>query len=110
MTVIRHAIRLGSKGRYKVEERTRLVKNDDLPRFYTAAVSLENPIVRDYVLLLLFTGLRRREASSLRWKEHIDLQGRVIHIAAADTKPGVPATLAGQASCHNPKHQPPHAA
>jgi integrase len=37
---------------------------------------------------MLFTGLRRREAVSLRWKEDIDLTGRIIHIAADDTKPG----------------------
>ena len=81
----RNPVRL--KGQwYKVEERTRLVK--DLSAFYKAVMSLPNAVVRDYILLMLFTGLRRREASRLRWKEDIDLPGRLIHIAAADTKPG----------------------
>jgi integrase len=70
---------------YKIEGRTRLVKTDELPAFYKAVVSLENKVARDYILLMLFTGLRRREASSLRW-EDIDLQGRVIHLAASKTK------------------------
>ena len=73
---------------YQVRERTRIVKNDDLPTFYNAVMSLENEIARDYILLTLFSGLRRREASQLRWKEDIDLPGRIIHIAAAETKPG----------------------
>ena len=83
----RNPVRL--KGQwYQVHERTRLVKPHDLSAFYKAVMALPNDIVRDYVLVLLFCGLRRREAASLRWKEDIDLPGRIIHIAADDTKPG----------------------
>jgi integrase len=83
----RNPVRL--KGQwYKVQERTRLVKPHDLSAFYKAVMALPNPVVRDYVLVLLFSGLRRREAASLRWKEDIDLPGRIIYIAADDTKPG----------------------
>ena len=42
---------------------------------------------RDYLLLLLFTGLRRVEAASLRW-EDVDLKGKVLRIPAANTKAG----------------------
>jgi integrase len=31
-------------------------------------------MLRDYVLLLLFTGMRRREAAALRWNE-VDFAG-----------------------------------
>lgn len=72
---------------HTVRPRERIVKNDDLPKFYEAVMALENPIARDYILLMLFTGLRRRnETAALRWKEDIDLPGRIIHISAANTK------------------------
>ena len=49
-------------------------------------MALENPIATDYIRMLLLSGLRRNEAAALRWKD-IDLQGRIIHIPAAKTKP-----------------------
>jgi integrase len=55
------------------------VKNDEFPAFYRAVVSLENKVARDYILLMLFTGLRRREASSLRWKD-VDFRGRMLDV------------------------------
>ena len=36
-----------------------------------------SPMGRDYILLLLFTGLRRREAAGLRWSE-VDFERRII--------------------------------
>jgi hypothetical protein len=42
---------------------------------------------RDYLLLLLFSGLRRREAASLRW-EDVDLTARIIRVPAVSTKAG----------------------
>ena len=67
--------------------RERLVKADDLPAFYTAVCGLPNTTQRDFVLLLLFTGLRRSEAASLRWDD-IDFSGGLIRVPAARTKPG----------------------
>ena len=52
---------------HEVARRERLVKADELPRFYRAVMQLPNPIQRDYLLLLLFTGLRRTEAATLTW-------------------------------------------
>jgi integrase len=48
-------------------------------------MGLENPVARDYLLLILFTGLRRREAAALRWTD-IDLKAGIIRIPAANTK------------------------
>ena len=70
-----------------VEVRTRSVKADELPRFYAAVRALRNQVARDYILLLLFTGLRRREASALTWSE-VDLDARVIRLPAARAKAG----------------------
>jgi integrase len=55
-----------------------------LPDFYTAVQDLP-PMGRDYVLLLLFTGLRRREAAGLRWSE-VDFERRIICLPTVRVK------------------------
>jgi integrase len=65
--------------------RTRLVKADQLPAFYKAVCGLPNDVHADYLLTLLFTGLRRMECASLRW-EHIDFAARTMCIPAQNTK------------------------
>ncbi len=72
---------------YAEPRRTRLVRADDLPKFYKGVVNLRNPIARDYLLLLLFTGLRRTEAATLKWSD-VDFAERVIRLPAVRTKPG----------------------
>ena len=75
------------KAWFKVARRERLVKADDLKKFHDAVTALPNPIARDFVRLLLFTGLRRREAAALKWSD-VDLAGGVIRLPAAATKSG----------------------
>ena len=52
-----------------VTPRTRHLSAEQLPKFYAAVTALTNEVARDYLLLLLFTGLRRREAAALKWSE-----------------------------------------
>ena len=47
--------------------------------FYTAVCEAENPIQRDYILFLLFTGLRRTAAASLTWND-VEFTERVVII------------------------------
>lgn len=73
---------------FEVPRRERLIKADELAAFYSAVTNKEivpNEIQAAYLLLLLFTGLRREEAAQLRW-EHIDFSGRLIRLPAANTK------------------------
>ena len=70
---------------FDVEPREGEVRPEDMEKFFDAVMSLENPIARDYVILVLFTGLRRREATSLTWGE-VDLKSRIIRIPASRTK------------------------
>lgn len=72
---------------YPVHRRERFVHDEDLPRFYASVQALANPIARDFLTLLLFTGLRRSEAASLRWDD-VDFAARVIRLPAARTKSG----------------------
>jgi integrase len=66
--------------------RRRMIQPDRMAQFYSAVCGLDNKIARDLLLLITFTGLRKGEASSLRW-ENIDLQNRrTINIPAAATK------------------------
>jgi integrase len=75
---------------HPVRPRTRHLRVGDMPAFHRAVVKLPNAVARDYILLLLFTGLRRREAASLRWAD-VDLQRRVMRIP--ETKSGRPLDL-----------------
>ena len=61
------------KAWFKVDRRRTLIKNSDLPRWYKAVMGLDNGIMGDYLVFLLFTGLRRQEAATLKWNQ-VDLQ------------------------------------
>jgi len=75
---------------HPVRARTRHLRAGDMPAFYQGVMALPNAVARDYILLLLFTGLRKQEAASLRWAD-VDLQGRTIRVP--DTKSGRPLDL-----------------
>jgi integrase len=46
-----------------------------LPDWWTKVHALENGVRRDYYLLLLFTGLRKMDAATIRW-EHVNLTAK----------------------------------
>ncbi len=70
---------------FEQSSRKRLVKADDLPAFYKAVDGLSSRTMRDYLLLMLFSGLRRREAAGLRWGD-IDFAAKLIRLPAERTK------------------------
>lgn len=70
---------------YPAPRRERVIPTEALPAFYRAAEALSNRTVRDYILLLLFTGLRREEAAALSWSE-IDFNSKVVRLPASRTK------------------------
>jgi integrase len=50
-------------------------------------MELRHQKVKDYLMLLLLTGLRRNEAATLRW-EDIDFQSKVLRVRAELAKNG----------------------
>ncbi len=71
---------------HRSQRRNRVVRPYQLRAWWSAVVSLEGEMgttVRDYLVLLLLTGLRRQEAAKLTW-EQVDLDGKVLVVT--DTK------------------------
>lgn len=82
---------------YRVERKQTVIKPNQLPEWYSAveslredSASLQSGLVADYLLFVLFTGLRRQEAAKLTW-DNVDLEGRTFTIP--DTKNHLPLTL-----------------
>lgn len=82
---------------HREQRRSTLIKHYDLAPWYKAVMNLTNDsiapnreVVRDFLLLLLFTGLRRSEAAKLTWNR-VDLRGRTMIIT--DTKNHTDHTL-----------------
>lgn len=82
---------------HREERRSTLIKHYDLAPWYKAVMNLTNDsiapnreVVRDFLLLLLFTGLRRSEAAKLTWNR-VDLKDRTMIIT--DTKNHTDHTL-----------------
>jgi len=75
---------------FSIERRQTIVNESDLPKWFKAVNRLENPTIRDYLLLLLFTGARRTETASLKW-EDVDLESKTFVLTR--TKNGKPLHL-----------------
>lgn len=70
----------------RIERRTRVITPADLPVWYAAVRGLADPpatplreTISDYLLLLLFTGLRENEGKGLRWTD-VDLKNRTFTV------------------------------
>jgi len=82
---------------YRVERRQSVIKTHDLAAWFKAVYALptlsngaNREAVRDYLLLLICTGLRREEGLSLQWRD-IDFKAKTLTIP--DPKNRQPHTL-----------------
>jgi len=83
--------RLSNTGAWnKVPRRDTVINPQQLPIMFQAINNIQNQTIRDYLLLLLFTGARREEIATLTWK-NVDMQARQFTLAV--TKNGKPLTL-----------------
>lgn len=74
---------------YPERRRRGAVSANDLPAWW-AAVMEEPDYAHDFLLIALFTGMRRNEIAALRW-EQVNLEERALHIPR--TKNGDPLDL-----------------
>jgi integrase len=82
---------------FRVERRQTVIKPHELPAWFKAVQELKSDavngmadVVRDYLLFLLLTGLRRNEAATLKWGQ-VDMISRTFTVL--DTKNKEPHTL-----------------
>lgn len=71
---------------YRVNRRVTYIKPYNLAPWYQAVMNLSNDLIapnretiRDYLLFVLFTGLRRREATALTWNR-VDFKDRTFTV------------------------------
>jgi integrase len=69
----------------KLGRRQSVIKSHQLKAWCKAVYELENEAVRDYLLFLLFTGLRKNEAASLLWR-NVDMNRKGRTILIEDSK------------------------
>lgn len=76
-TIFNKAIEWGWQGtnpvirikKFKEKSRERFLQPEELPRFFAALEAEPNRDMRDYFMLLLLTGARRRNVGAMHWKD-----------------------------------------
>ena len=69
----------------KIQRRKTYIAPHQLPGWFEAVNALEKPAMRDYLLLMIFTGLRKEEGLSIEWK-NVDFHSQTFTVK--DTKNG----------------------
>jgi integrase len=64
---------------FRIDRRETLIKPHQLRPWLEAVLALDNGLARDYLQLVLLTGLRRSEALGLQWQD-VDLLGRTLTV------------------------------
>jgi len=77
---------------FKVSRRQTCLKEHELPTWNKAVRKISNPAIRDYLQLLIFTGLRKNEGLTLRW-EDVDMEGKTFTIREGISKNRKPHPL-----------------
>jgi integrase len=70
---------------YETKVRTGILQDSDMATFWAAVWALDNAVARDYLIVLLYTGARRSELSSLKW-ENVDFRNQMLTFPASVTK------------------------
>jgi integrase len=88
-----------SKLWFGVNRRETYIKEEQLKTWYEATVQIGKDlpgsgaeVIADYLLFVLFTGLRRTEASRIKW-QNVDFAGRRFTVPREDTKNHTTLTL-----------------
>ena len=76
--------------KFKLKPRERFAFDEELPRLVAAIEAEPNPDIRDYILMMLYSGARKSNVLTMRW-EHVDLDAGTWVIP--DTKNGTSQTI-----------------
>lgn len=79
--------------KFKEQSRERFLAADEMPRFLNAVECYPDPTLRDFFLMLLFTGARRGAVMSMQWAD-VHIERREWTIPHAKSKSGSPVTVA----------------
>jgi len=74
-----------TKAWYPENRRTGHIKPGELKTWLATIGQVPNDVQRDYVYLVLFTGLRRNEAATIEWR-NVDLKNKTLHIPITKNK------------------------
>ena len=77
--------------KFHEESRERFLQPDEMRTFFEALVE-EEPLWRDYFLLLLFSGARRSNVARMSWKD-VDLERAVWYLPGKQTKNSMPTVV-----------------
>lgn len=73
--------------KFPEKSRGRFLQSDELPRFFDALETEPNQVFKNYILISLFSGIRRNNVLSMRWSD-VDLKNEFIYLP--ETKNGEP--------------------
>ena len=79
-----------SRSWYRQERRRSIISPSELKPWYEGVMNLESEVTKDYLRFLLFTGMRRAEATRLKW-EDVDFIAKTVLIP--ETKNREPLAL-----------------
>jgi len=54
---------------FRIDRRRTMLREHEIKPWFNAVLEIENPVTRNYLQYLLFTGLREREALFLKWDD-----------------------------------------
>lgn len=76
--------------KFKEQSRDRFIQTDELPRFFEALEQEENKIIKDYILLSLYTGARKGNVLAAKWEQ---INFTIFEWRIPKTKNGDPQTI-----------------
>ena len=80
----------------KTEPRVRYMEHAELQRFFAVLDEYDNEISRDAILMLIYTGARKRNVLEMKWAD-IDMEAKIWKIPQTKTAKNVTIALVEQA-------------
>lgn len=80
---------------YPENRRTGHIKTAQLGAWLRAVAAIPNDVQRDFLLLVLLTGLRRNEAAAMEWR-NVDLKAGTLHVSITKNKKPLDLPLSTQ--------------